>query len=140
MDTSVPPLGGGWTGKRWVLALDELRLVAAPQVLQDAVVEGLGQLRRHGRVEVRLVALQNTLQRELAHAQHLEVPVHHALGPGPAGLVLKQPQVEDLSDSENTRGSAVRIRVHGGEGFSALASGTGAVDQYRSTTYKSVKK
>ena len=80
--------------------LYELWLVGAPHVLQQVVVEGLGQLGGHGRVEVWLVALQDALQGELAHAQHLKVPLHHALGPCLATVVLKQPQVEDLTNPE----------------------------------------
>lgn len=86
--------------------LNELGLVGTPHVLQDAVVEGLGQLCRHGCVEVWLVALQYVLQRELAHAQHLKVHVHDAFAPRSAILVLKQPQVQDLVYSENTRESS----------------------------------
>lgn len=82
------------------LTLDKLWLVGTPHALEDAVVEGLGQLCGHGRVEVWLVALQDTLQCELAHTQHLKVPVHDALAPRPAALVLEQPQVQDLAHSE----------------------------------------
>lgn len=84
--------------------LNELRLVGTPHVLQDAVVERLGQLCRHGGVEVWLVAFQDALQRELAHTQHLQVQVHHAFAPRSAILVLEQPQVEDLMDPENSEG------------------------------------
>lgn len=59
-------------------------------------------------MEVWLVAFQYTLQGELAHTQHLEVPVHDTLGPRSAVLVFKQPQVQDLTYSEIARGEAVR--------------------------------
>lgn len=88
--------------------LDELGLVGTPHVLQDAVVEGLGQLCRHGCVEVRLVAFQYALQCELAHTQHLKVHVHDAFAPRSAALIREQPQVQDLAYSENTRGKAAR--------------------------------
>lgn len=83
--------------------LNELRFVGTPHVLQDAAVEGLCQLCRHGSVEVWLVAFQDTLQRELAHTQHLKVPIHDAFGPGTAVLILEQPQVKDLTNAENCK-------------------------------------
>lgn len=86
------------------LTLYEFRLVCTPHALQDAVVEGLRQLGRHGRVEVRLVALQYALQRELAHTQHLVVHVHDVFAPGFAVLVLKEAQVQDLVYAERKQG------------------------------------
>ena len=80
--------------------LDELRLVGTPHALQEAVVEGLGQLRGHGRVEVGLVALQDALQGELTDAQHLETPVRHTFTPGAAVLVVEETQIEDFAHSE----------------------------------------
>lgn len=53
-------------------------------------------------MEVWLVAFQDALQRELAHAQHLQVQVHNAFAPRSAILVLEQPQVEDLMYPENS--------------------------------------
>lgn len=81
-----------------------LGFVDAPHVLQDAVVEGLGQLCRHGGVEVRLVAFQDALQRELTHTQNLVVQVHDVFAPRPAILVCKQPQVQDFAYSKKIEG------------------------------------
>lgn len=81
---------------------NELGLVDAPHALQDAVVEGLGQLGRHGGVEVRLVAFQDALQGELAHTQNLIVQVHDAFAPRAAIFILKEPQVQDLVYPGNT--------------------------------------
>lgn len=83
--------------------LDVLRFVDAPHVLQNVVVEGLGQLCRHGRVEVRLVAFQDALQRELAHTQDLVVHIHDAFAPHAAIFICKQPQVQDFAYSKNRR-------------------------------------
>ncbi|KAA8594533.1 hypothetical protein FQN60_011668, partial [Etheostoma spectabile] len=46
------------------------------------------------------------LQCELAHTQHLKVPVHDTFAPRSPVLIFKQPQVQDLAYSENTRGKA----------------------------------
>lgn len=81
--------------------LNVLRFVDAPHVLQNVAVEGLGQLCRHGCVEVRLVAFQHALQRELAHTQHLVVQIHDALAPRTAILICKQPQVQDFAYPKN---------------------------------------
>lgn len=83
--------------------LNELGFVDAPHVFQNAVVEGLGRLGSHGRVEVRLVAFQDALQRELTHAQHLVVQVHDVFAPRAAILICKQPQIQDFADSESTQ-------------------------------------
>lgn len=80
-----------------------LRFVDAPHVLQNVVVEGLGQLCRHSQVEVRLVAFQYALQRELTHTQDLVVQVHDVFAPRPAILIRKQPQVQDFAYSKNRR-------------------------------------
>lgn len=85
--------------------LNRLWLVHTPHVLQDAVIEGLSQLCRHGCVEVGLIALQYTLQRELADTQHLKVPVHDTFAPCSPVLVVKKPQVEDLTYSEKHKGN-----------------------------------
>lgn len=77
-----------------------LRFVNAPHVLQNVVVEGTSQLCRHGHVEVRLVAFQDALQRELTHTQHLVVQIHDVFAPRPAILICKQPQVQDFAYSE----------------------------------------
>lgn len=82
--------------------LNELRFVDAPHVFQNVVVEGLGQLCRHGRMEVRLVAFQDALQRELTHAQHLVVQVHDVFAPRAAILISKQPQMQDFVYSKST--------------------------------------
>lgn len=58
-------------------------------------------------MEVGLVALQDALQGELAHTQHLKVPLHDAPAPRSAVLVLEQPQVQDLTHPENTEGEEV---------------------------------
>jgi len=79
--------------------LDELWLVGTPHVLQQVVIEGLGQLGRHGAVEVGLVALQDGLQGELTDAEHLKLPVHDTLGPRSAVVVVEQTQVEDFTNS-----------------------------------------
>lgn len=83
--------------------LNELGFVDAPHVLQNAVVEGLGQLCRHGGVEVRPVAFQYALQRELAHTQDLQVQIHHAFAPRAAVLIFEQPQVQDFVYSATTQ-------------------------------------
>lgn len=80
-----------------------LRFVDAPHVLQNVVVEGLGQLCRHGHVEVRLVAFQYALQRELTHTQDLVVQIHDVFAPRSAILICKQPQVQDFAYSKNRR-------------------------------------
>lgn len=80
--------------------LDVVRFVDAPHVLQNAVVEGLGQLCRHGHVEVRLVAFQNALQRELTHTQDLIVQIHDIFAPRTPILICKQPQVQDFAYSK----------------------------------------
>lgn len=82
--------------------LNELGLVEAPQVFQDAVVEGLGQLCRHSHVEVWLVAFQYALQGELAHTQNLIVQIHDTFAPCSPILILKKPQVQDFAYSGNT--------------------------------------
>lgn len=83
--------------------LDALRFIDAPHVLQNVAVEGLGQLCRHGCVEVRLVAFQYALQRELTHTQDLVVQIHDVLAPRTAILICKQPQVQDFAYSSNRR-------------------------------------
>lgn len=83
--------------------LNVLRFVDAPHVFQNVVVEGLGQLCRHGHVEVRLVAFQDALQRELTHAQHLIVQVHDVFAPRAAILISKQPQMQDFVYSKSTQ-------------------------------------
>lgn len=82
--------------------LDELRFVGAPHALQNAIVERLGQLCRHGHVEVRLVALQYALQRELAHAQDLVAQIHDVLAPRTPILICKYPQIQDLAYPKKT--------------------------------------
>lgn len=77
--------------------------MGAPHVLQHAVVERLSEFCGHGRVEVRLVALQDALQGELAHTQNLKVSLHDTFVPRSAVLVLEQPQVQDLTHPENTK-------------------------------------
>ena len=72
---------------------DELRPGGLAQLLQEALVEGLSLLCRHGQVEVRLVPLEDTLQGELADAQHLVLLVHHALRPVFPTFILKHTQV-----------------------------------------------
>lgn len=94
-----------------VPTFNELGLVDAPHALQDAVVEGLGQLGRHGCVEVWLVGFQDALQGELAHTQHLIVQVHDAFAPRSAILVLKEPQVQDLLYPGNMDGRAGRTLI-----------------------------
>lgn len=96
--------------------LNVLGFVNAPHVLQNAVVEGTGQVCRHGRVEVRLVAFQDALQRELTHTQHLVVQIHHVFAPRPAVLICKQPQVQDFANSKKkkqkkTEGKKEKVKV-----------------------------
>lgn len=59
-------------------------------------------------MEVRLVAFQYALQRELAHTQHLVVHFHDAFAPGFAVLVLKEAQVQDLAYAERKQGGEFR--------------------------------
>lgn len=88
--------------------LDALGLVGTLHVLQDVVVEGMGQLCRHGFVKVWLVTFQYALQCELAHTQHLKVHVHDTFAPRSAALLREQPQVQDLVYTGYTQGKAAR--------------------------------
>lgn len=83
--------------------LNVLRFVDASHVLQNVVVEGLGQLCRHGRVEVRLVAFQYALQCELTHTQDLVVQIHDVFAPRTTILICKQPQIQDFAYSKKRR-------------------------------------
>lgn len=91
------------TSDSYCLTFDQLGFVDTPHVLQNAVVERLSELSRHGRVKVRLVALQYTLKSELTHAQHFQVSLHHTFTPRSAILVLKEPKVQDLAYPENVQ-------------------------------------
>lgn len=77
---------------------DQLRPVCLPQLLQEAVVEALCLLRGHCQMKVRLVALEDALEGELANAEHLVLFVHHTLRPVFPALILKHTQVQNLSD------------------------------------------
>lgn len=68
---------------------DELRPVRLAQLLQEAVIEALCLLCGHCQVEVGLVALEDTLEGELADTQHLVLFVHHTLRPVLSTLILK---------------------------------------------------
>lgn len=76
-----------------LLTFDELRPVCLAQLLQEAVVEALCLLRGHCQVEVRLVALEDTLEGELADTEHLVLFVHHTLRPVLSTLILKHTEV-----------------------------------------------
>lgn len=100
---TAAPAGAACTDVENPPTLNELRFVDAPHVLQNVVVEGLGQLCRHGGVEVRLVAFQYALQRELTHTQDLVVQIHDAFAPRAAVLIFEQPQIQDFVYSTNTQ-------------------------------------
>lgn len=68
---------------------DELWRVCLAQLIQEAIVEALCRLRGHCQVEVGLVPLEDTLEGELADAQHLILFVHHTLRPVLPTLILK---------------------------------------------------
>ncbi|WVY93784.1 hypothetical protein V8G54_032872 [Vigna mungo] len=78
--------------------LDCVRIIGASKPLHQRGIEWFCSLRRHRNVKVRLVTLQESIQRKLTHQQNLITFLHYAVVPRFTRIFIwKQPHIQDLS-------------------------------------------
>ncbi|CAN7981034.1 unnamed protein product [Ixodes pacificus] len=79
--------------------LDQLLAVLRPHPAEELGVEVPRPVAVHRQVEVRLVALEGALKRELAHTKHLEAELARRAPPALAVVAVEELQVEYLADN-----------------------------------------
>lgn len=86
--------------------LDLIRLVFAPQSVQEFIVKLLGGDSLHGQVKIRFVSFQPMVQRELTNAKDLQLLIQNAFTP-PLPFVFEETEIQDLSDSRRIVGFVI---------------------------------